>query len=51
MDGAKPKQEVWMLLLPLSLPGIASTALLSHHPVLERGVLEPQPDHVATRRR
>lgn len=29
MDGAKPKQEVWMLLLPLSLPGIASTALLS----------------------
>jgi sorbitol/mannitol transport system permease protein len=29
MDGAKPKQEVWMLLLPLSLPGIASTVLLS----------------------
>ena len=29
MDGAKPKQEVWMLLLPLSLPGIASTGLLS----------------------
>jgi sorbitol/mannitol transport system permease protein len=29
MDGAKPKQEVWLLLLPLSLPGIASTALLS----------------------
>jgi sorbitol/mannitol transport system permease protein len=29
MDGAKLKQEVWMLLLPLSLPGIASTALLS----------------------
>lgn len=29
MDGAKPNQEVWMLLLPLSLPGIASTALLS----------------------
>jgi sorbitol/mannitol transport system permease protein len=29
MDGARPKQEVWMLLLPLSLPGIASTALLS----------------------
>ena len=29
MDGAKVKQEVWMLLLPLSLPGIASTALLS----------------------
>jgi sorbitol/mannitol transport system permease protein len=29
MDGAKPKQEVWMLLMPLSLPGIASTALLS----------------------
>lgn len=29
MDGAKPRQEVWMLLLPLSLPGITSTALLS----------------------
>ncbi len=29
MDGAKPKQEVWMLLMPLSVPGIASTALLS----------------------
>lgn len=29
MDGAKPKQEVAFLLLPLSLPGIASTALLS----------------------
>ena len=29
MDGAKVKQEVWLLLLPLSLPGIASTALLS----------------------
>jgi sorbitol/mannitol transport system permease protein len=29
MDGAKPKQEVWILLMPLSLPGIASTALLS----------------------
>jgi sorbitol/mannitol transport system permease protein len=29
MDGAAPRQEVWMLLLPLSLPGIASTALLS----------------------
>ena len=29
MDGARPKQEVWLLLLPLSLPGIASTALLS----------------------
>src|SRR5215207_3652611 len=29
MDWAKPKQEVWLLLMPLSLPGIASTALLS----------------------
>jgi sorbitol/mannitol transport system permease protein len=29
MDGARPKQEIWMLLMPLSLPGIASTALLS----------------------
>jgi sorbitol/mannitol transport system permease protein len=29
MDGAKPKQELVFLLLPLSLPGIASTALLS----------------------
>jgi sorbitol/mannitol transport system permease protein len=29
MDGAKPKQELLHLLMPLSLPGIASTALLS----------------------
>jgi sorbitol/mannitol transport system permease protein len=29
MDGARPKQELMHLLLPLSLPGIASTALLS----------------------
>jgi sorbitol/mannitol transport system permease protein len=29
MDGAKPRQEIWMILLPLALPGIASTALLS----------------------
>ena len=29
MDGARPKQELTHLLMPLSLPGIASTALLS----------------------
>ncbi len=29
IDGAGPVEEVWYLLLPLSLPGIASTALLS----------------------
>jgi sorbitol/mannitol transport system permease protein len=29
MDGAKPKQELMHILMPLSLPGIASTALLS----------------------
>jgi sorbitol/mannitol transport system permease protein len=29
MDGARPKQEVLLLLLPLALPGIASTGLLS----------------------
>jgi sorbitol/mannitol transport system permease protein len=29
MDGASPKQEVFHVLLPLSLPGIASTALLA----------------------
>jgi len=29
MDGAKPRQELWMLLMPLALPGIASTGLLS----------------------
>jgi sorbitol/mannitol transport system permease protein len=29
MDGARPKQEVTHLLMPLSLPGIASTALLA----------------------
>ena len=29
MDGAKPKQELVHLLMPLALPGIASTALLA----------------------
>jgi polyol transport system permease protein len=29
MDGAKPKQELAHLLMPLALPGIASTALLA----------------------
>ena len=29
MDGARPMAEVWFLLLPLALPGLASTALLS----------------------
>jgi sorbitol/mannitol transport system permease protein len=29
MDGAAPKQELVHLLLPLSLPGIASTSLLA----------------------
>jgi polyol transport system permease protein len=29
MDGARPQQELLHLLMPLSLPGIASTALLS----------------------
>jgi len=29
MDGAKPKQELVHILMPLSLPGIASTGLLS----------------------
>ena len=29
MDGARPKEELYYLLVPLSLPGIASTALLS----------------------
>jgi sorbitol/mannitol transport system permease protein len=29
MDGARPKQELLHILMPLSLPGIASTALLS----------------------
>ena len=29
MDGARPRAEVWHLLLPLALPGIASTGLLS----------------------
>ncbi len=43
MDGAKPKQELRHILLPLSLPGIASTGLLGRDPGLERGVLEPQP--------
>jgi sorbitol/mannitol transport system permease protein len=29
MDGARPKQELFHILMPLSLPGIASTGLLS----------------------
>ena len=29
MDGAKPRQELLYLLMPLALPGVASTALLS----------------------
>ena len=29
MDGARPAGEVWHLLLPLALPGVASTGLLS----------------------
>jgi len=29
MDGAQPKEELYHLLLPLSLPGIASTSLLA----------------------
>src|SRR5208282_4124075 len=29
MDGAKPSQQLLLLLLPLSLPGVFSTALLS----------------------
>jgi sorbitol/mannitol transport system permease protein len=29
MDGAKPRQQLLLLLLPLSLPGVMSTALLS----------------------
>ena len=48
MDGAKPKQELLHILMPLSLPGIASTGAAVDHPVLERGVLEPQPDDLAT---
>lgn len=29
LDGARPLQQFWMLLLPLTLPGIASTGLLA----------------------
>ena len=29
MDGAQPKEELYHLLLPLSLPGVASTSLLA----------------------
>ena len=42
MDGARPKQEVWLLLMPLSLPGHRIDGAAFDHPVLERGVLEPQ---------
>jgi sorbitol/mannitol transport system permease protein len=29
MDGARPKDELWYVLLPLSLPGVVSTSLLA----------------------
>ena len=51
MDGAKPKQEVWMLLHAAVAAGHRVDRPAVDHPVLERGVLEPQPDRLATRRR
>jgi len=38
------RRRLYHLLLPLSLPGHRLHLAARHHPVLERGLLEPQPD-------
>ena len=45
MDGASLWGEIWYVLTPMAVPGIASTMLLEHHPGLERGVLDDHADH------
>jgi len=44
MDGRQPRDELYHLLLPLSLTGHRLHLAARHHPVLERGLLEPPPD-------
>ena len=44
MDGAKPWQEIFMCCCRCRCQGMASTGAAVAHPVLERGVLVPQPD-------
>ena len=44
MDGAQTAGEVWYLLLPLTLARRRLDRPAVADPVLERGVLEPQPD-------
>ena len=51
IDGASVRQVVTNVVLPLAGPGIASTGAAQHHPLLERGVLEPQPHRRTTARR
>ena len=49
MDGASLINEIVYVLTPMAVPGIASTMLLADHPVVERGVLDPQPDDLQRR--
>ena len=44
MDGATLRSEIIHVLMPMAVPGIASHPASEHHPCLERGVLDPQPD-------
>ena len=45
MDGASLWGEIWHVLTPMAVPGIASTLLAQHHPRLERVLLDDPPDH------
>ena len=49
MDGARPKQELLHILMPLSLARDRVDRAAGDHPGLERGLLEPQPDHLLRR--
>ena len=44
MDGAGLKDEIVHVLVPMAVPGIASTLLLKRHPGLERGLLDLDAD-------
>jgi len=45
MDGATQTEELIHVLLPLCTPALPDGAAF-HHPLLERSVLEPEPDKV-----
>ena len=51
MDGATIRRELLYVLLPLAMPGIASTGLLNLDPGVERGVLDAQPHDLRRPRR